>query len=293
METTSCKNQSPVAFWTLNDYVDTWNLSATTSAANYDVDSIKHPDRNVKWRSTTNAPQVIEGMNPSIFDVVDVDSFVFVNHNWGWSSDLYLELLYNTTVLWDGNVFAKPHRLLPDATRAMIDELLLYQNRVFHIGRTISGVNKWRISTNANSGEPYHEIGRIFVSKAFRPLTSWEKAPMYPDDKSIIKESYGLNKSVDIRPIARGIDFITKALNNSDIPEMMRLIHVFGKRRPVFVDAVPEIPDKMFVSGEEALAYRNILWQLYGRLISTVALEPGFGKNIITMPGSMSFIEEG
>lgn len=281
-----------IAFWTVNDYVDTWNLSATTSAANHGVDNLKNPERTVTWRSATNAPVVIEGANPAIFDVVDVDSFVIINHNWGWSVNLHLELLYNAEVLWDTIIFAKPHANLPD-TRELIDELQLYQNRVFHIGKTISGVNKWRISTNINGGEAYHEIGRVFVSKAFRPKTSWSRAPMSPDDKSIIKESYGLNKSVDIRPIARKLEITPNALVNLDIPEMLRLIHKYGKRRPVFVDTTPQIPDKIFTTGDEAVAYRNLLWQLYGRLLNSVELEPGSGTNIITMPGIMTFIEEG
>lgn len=288
-----------ICFWAENELVNGQNttLGASTQAAGHAVTELENPDKNKTWRSTTVATQqTVYGSVVSYVDAVDVDSIVLVNHNFDSVTTIKIQLYYTPPV--------GPEQLQYDQTFSALDmtgemnarmnKLRPYQNRVIHLDAGYT-TTRWVITIFGNGGGiTYFELGYIFVTKKFQPVTNFENAMFVPTDFSTNKRTKGGQKKTNAVPKMRGLEISIPAVKDqNDIIEYVTLSYVYGKRYPIFVDCHPApqlVPGTIWGATQFLQAFFNTLYQVFGTMNAVIKISR-VTTNFSMLPGRIN-IEE-
>lgn len=258
-----------------NKAVDTWTLSRLSAAAGYPVDDLKNPDINRPWRSTSGAAnEWIEGNSPSIGQ--SINSIAIINHNQDrFVSRFKIDLWFGAPLVFSNTYDSYIDHNLSGTIKDNIDSLRQYSTRIIHLPSTYL-TNRWRVTFLDSNSSGYHEIGRIFVTKAFTPIYNFQPdgIELLNDDQSKVARTEGKQFNIDAVPWNRNLNInMSQQIDVSDFPEWAKMIFVYGKRTPFVVDPFPRVPDSNFQLGEEAEAYDNLLHQMYGTLNASVGIK--------------------
>ena len=198
-------NFENIAIWSKNDAVDTWTLSASSSAASHPVTEIKNSAPGLTWKSNVSATtHWVEGASIAAFrqeGMTDLSGMVLVNY-------LFPDEL-NTTIrlqCWNNEVggtevynklfITRNYLVITNKTQETIRSILPYKNRVIYLDRNITGqIARWRI-TIVSPLPQIVGLGRVFFGEPFQPKENFVTmgAGMGPIDKTRVSESYGGNR---------------------------------------------------------------------------------------------------
>jgi len=255
------------------EYATEWTLSASSTAVGFPVTSVINDSVGIVWKSNPSATaQWVEGNYTGPLTGENVDSVCVVGmdrNGFGEASTMRIQLWDLSVVKYDNTVnLYNMHTAI-----RVIESIRPYVNRAHYFGR--HRITRWRLTFTDPSatGSTYWSIGKVYVTEKFRPQDNFEVggAQLRSVDMSRFEKSYGNNPNIDARPKQRGMTVsIPMIRHNDDIGEWLRLLCVTGLRKPVWLDAHPNIPEVTFY--DEVPAYFNNLWQFYGYMANNVSL---------------------
>jgi len=300
----TCISTEKCIFWTRNKAVDEWTLTSSTAVSGYSANRLRETARKLTWRSTAGGSQWVDGVNVTSGVQMNKPAkrgVAIINHN--------LDTLAPVTgtfriQLWDiaGNIKfdqvcnAINYTIFSSYFEEIIDTIRPYKNFVVYLPDSIPNfvMGHWRI-TMIDSTKSYYEIGRVIIGEQFQPKDNFYNGMAHVSgvDDTRTDKTYGGDKTSDNRPKHRGMNLSPPATikNLEDITDWMRLIHVIGKREPIFVDPYPKTglpPD--FAVGEEAAATKNLVNQMYGTNANGMSIAWNSENTAVTSGGI--FIEE-
>lgn len=272
-----CIEHENICFFSKNEAVDEWTITSSTAAVGYAATRITETGRKLTWRSTAIGSQWIQGAQITAgvsMDNTKKRGIVVINHNLAGPTGTIQIQLWDTTpaIVWNATFNALNYTVFLQDYQDLIGEIRPYQYFVVYVPDSVPTftMSQWRL-TFLDSAPTYYEVGRVFVGEAFQPKDNfyYANAGISAIDNTRVESSYGGDYTSDNRPRHRGL-MITppdRIKNLDDIPEWFRLIHVNGKRIPVFVDPYPQTaipPD--FTATEQTFATFNLLSQMYGTI---------------------------
>ena len=297
----ACLKKENVVFWTKNPAVDTWTITASSSAAGHPATEIQNSSRKLTWRSTVSTPSSITGTlaslpNLSMRGVSRRAGVCIIGHNFEQQTTIRIRFWRNSGVilLYD-KIFSSDNFVNIDTqTRDLIKEIRPYQNRVIYIEEELTNIDKWQLDFSTSPGIPYFEIGRILISEAFQPSDNFyvENDQLGAVDSTKVSFSKGGDQFSDFGSKRRGIFLEPPAslLSQQEMTGWLRLVHVVGAREPIFIDVHPRVGGD-FVFAETVEACLNLLKQVYGIANNNVR----FGTrcaNAISVSGSINIVEQ-
>lgn len=305
----TCENTENMIFFMENGCVDTFSLTATTSAANHPITEVQNPSRRLTWKSTSLASNSIQGdwttpIAPETNLVGRKFGVVFVNHNFpetigGDFTTIRVRLYDDTlTLKIDESFTGVNYSGLDFRSKSAIDQIRPYKNRVIYIsGDTNFTLRRWIITLSGVgtlAGVTNWQIGRLLLGPVFQASENvyYENDNLESVDSSRVNFSKGGDQFSDYGPKRRGIYIEPPQgiVDKKQIVDWLYLTHVVGSRDPVFVDLHPRISGD-FSSFEISEAYSNLLWQVYGIANNNIKFSTK-SRNVISASGSMTIIEQ-